>query len=79
MVIMIMIRVATVFSGIGSPEWALKRIGIDHELVFACDNGERELKQSREQIEKTIKKMSDEEKKYYIDNLYDKILCSSLI
>lgn len=67
-----MIRVATVFSGIGSPEWALKRIGIDHELVFACDNGERELKLSREQIEKDIKKMSDEEKKYYIDNLYDK-------
>ncbi len=68
----IMIKVATVFSGIGSPEWALKRIGIEHELVFACDNGERELKQTKEEIEKEIKGLSDTEKKYFVDNLYDK-------
>ena len=39
-----MIRLATVFSGIGSIEWALKRMNIDHEIVFACDNGDIELK-----------------------------------
>ena len=27
-----MINVATVFSGIGSPEWALKRIGVDYKI-----------------------------------------------
>ena len=39
-----MIRLATVFSGIGSIEWALKRMNIEHEIVFACDNGDIELK-----------------------------------
>lgn len=39
-----MIRLATVFSGIGSIEQALKRLGIEHRIVFACDNGDAELK-----------------------------------
>lgn len=67
-----MIRIATVFSGIGSPEWALKRIGVNHKLIFACDNGERELKMTKEEIEQKMKSLSDKNKKYYIDNLYDK-------
>ena len=33
-------RVATVFSGIGAIEHALERMGIDHEIVFACDNSD---------------------------------------
>lgn len=36
-----MLRVATVFSGIGAPEEALKQMNIEYEIVFACDNGER--------------------------------------
>jgi len=32
-----MIKVGTDFSGIGSPESALKRLGIPHDLIFACD------------------------------------------
>lgn len=39
-----MIRLATVFSGIGSIEQSFKRLKIDHEIVFACDNGDIELK-----------------------------------
>lgn len=31
------IRLATVFSGIGSIEHALLRVGLPHEIVFACD------------------------------------------
>ncbi len=38
-----MIRLGTVFSGIGSIEQSLKRLGAEHELVFACDNGDVEL------------------------------------
>jgi DNA (cytosine-5)-methyltransferase 1 len=34
------IRVATVFSGIGAPEFALKRMNIPSEIVFACDTDE---------------------------------------
>lgn len=33
-----MLRVATVFSGIGAIEHALERIGVPYKLVFACDN-----------------------------------------
>ncbi len=35
-----MIRLATVFSGIGAIEHALDRMGIDSKIVFACDNGD---------------------------------------
>ena len=35
-----MIRLATVFSGIGAIEHALKRMHIEHKIVFACDNGD---------------------------------------
>lgn len=36
-------RLATVFSGIGSIEQALLRLGKNYEIVFACDNGDVEL------------------------------------
>lgn len=36
-------KLATVFSGIGAIEQALHRMGIDYEIVFACDNGDVDL------------------------------------
>jgi len=38
-----MIKLATVFSGIGAIEHALQRMGLDHKIVFACDNGDVEI------------------------------------
>ena len=38
-----MIRLATCFSGIGAIEHALNRMGIDNEIVFACDNGDVDI------------------------------------
>lgn len=35
-----MIKLATVFSGIGAIEHALQRMELEHEIVFACDNGD---------------------------------------
>ena len=35
-----MIKLATVFSGIGAVEHALNRMDINTEIVFACDNGD---------------------------------------
>jgi site-specific DNA-cytosine methylase len=32
------LKVGTLFSGIGAPEFALKESNIEHELVYACDN-----------------------------------------
>ena len=37
------LKVATVFSGIGAIEHALKRMEIEHEIVFACDNGDVDI------------------------------------
>lgn len=36
-------KLATVFSGIGAIEQALIRLGVDFDVVFACDNGDVEL------------------------------------
>ncbi|NFT38917.1 DNA cytosine methyltransferase [Clostridium sporogenes] len=38
-----MLKIATVFSGIGAIEHALKRMRIEYEIVFASDNGEVDI------------------------------------
>ena len=38
-----MLKIATVFSGIGAIEHALERLGIDYKIEFACDNGEVDI------------------------------------
>lgn len=38
-----MIKLATVFSGIGAVEHALSRMDLDYEIVFACDNGDVDI------------------------------------
>lgn len=38
-----MIKIGTVFSGIGAVEHALERMGIDYEIKFACDNGDVDI------------------------------------
>ena len=68
-----MLRIGTLFSGIGAIEQALYKMKIEHEIVFACDNGERELPISKEEIEKTIQNMSPLESKKYIDDLYNEL------
>lgn len=61
---------ATVFSGIGAIEQALIKQNIDHEIAFACDNGERELKLSEEEIKAMLKDKTNAERKAFIDELY---------
>lgn len=38
-----MIKLATVFSGIGAIEHALDRMNLEHRIVFACDNGDVDI------------------------------------
>ncbi len=38
-----MLKIGTVFSGIGAIEHALKRMAIPHKIVFACDNGDVDI------------------------------------
>lgn len=65
------IKIATVFSGIGSPEQALKRLNVPHKLMFACDNGERVISCDYKEEFKRIRTLSSaKEKREYVDKLY---------
>lgn len=66
-----MIKLATVFSGIGAIEQALKQMGVEYEIVFACDNGERYLDIDEKAIKKQIKGLSEKEKEEKIKEIYD--------
>ncbi|MGN8969727.1 hypothetical protein [Intestinimonas sp. HCP28S3_D6] len=66
-----MLKLGTVFSGIGAVEHALDRLGIPYEIEFACDNGERRLNTSYEEIEKATAGMTNAEKDAYVAALYD--------
>ncbi len=68
-----MIRLATLFSGIGAIEQAFIKQNIPHKIVFACDNGERELSYTKEEILKKTKNMSFEERNDYINELYNSL------
>lgn len=66
-----MIKLGTVFSGIGAIEQALIRLNIEHEIEFACDNGDVQIDVDYEKELKKIKKMnSTEEKRLYVEKLY---------
>lgn len=66
-----MIKLATVFSGIGAIEHALDRLNIPHKIIFACDNGDIPIEYNEVAELKKIKKMKNKiEKKKYVDNLY---------
>ena len=52
-----MIRLGTVFSGIGAIEQALKRLHVEHEIVFACDNGDIELSLFNRSTQKEYKQL----------------------
>ena len=66
-----MIKLATLFSGIGAVEQALIRMNKDYEIVFACDNGEIEIDFDVEKAKEYISKLKDKKaKKEYVDKIY---------
>lgn len=68
-----MLKLGTLFSGIGAVEQALIRLGIEYEIEFACDNGDIDIDIDID-IEKeknyVFNLKSKEEKREYVDNLY---------
>ena len=65
------IRLATVFSGIGAIEFAMKRMNIPHELVFACDNGERDITYDEAKEKEIVFNLDGPiAKKKYVDELF---------
>lgn len=66
-----MLKLGTVFSGIGAIEHALERLSIPHNIAFACDNGNIEIDLEKDEIEKNIASLkSFKDKKAYVDELY---------
>jgi DNA (cytosine-5)-methyltransferase 1 len=68
------LKVATLFSGIGAPEWALKRLGIKYESVLACDNGDVKLDDGVDinaERKKIATMNSFAKEKEYVDKLYE--------
>lgn len=64
------LRLGTLFSGIGAIEQAFLKLGIKHDIVFACDNGEREIPYSKEQIDQILKDIPSSERESKIAELY---------
>lgn len=83
-----MIRLATVFSGIGAIEHALKRMGLPYKIVFACDNGDVDIFAKKmgmnlddiefelENLSKTVEKINFDDK---VKDLYKEQLFNMLI
>lgn len=68
------LQLATVFSGIGAIEHALKRSFIPYDIVFASDNGDRELNIPEEDIKRELENISSySDRKDYIDELYSSL------
>ncbi len=65
-----MIRLATVFSGIGAVEQALLKNKDKHEIVFACDSGERYI-DINEKKEKELRQMDFHTRTKEVKKLYD--------
>ena len=65
-----MINIATLFSGVGAIEEALVKQNIDYKIIFAADNGERELKSSIKDIVDDTRGMSLLERNRHIEELY---------
>jgi DNA (cytosine-5)-methyltransferase 1 len=66
------IKIGTVFSGIGAIEFAFKRLGVKNLISFACDNGNRNIDIDVQNEIIKIKKLNNVfEKKIYVDNIYN--------
>ena len=65
-----MLKIGTVFSGIGAIEHALKRMSIPHKIVFACDNGEVDLLKSDDEILSDLSRIESlSDRKNYVRSL----------
>ncbi len=66
-----MLRLGTVFSGIGAVEHALEKLNIPYDIKFAGAKGERKLKAKYEDIEEATRGMGNVERNAYIAELYN--------
>lgn len=67
------IKLGTIFSGIGAIERAFKRMNINHEILFACDNGDRIVNLDYTELFKKVQNLKTPiEKCSFVDYVYSK-------
>ena len=65
------IKLGTIFSGIGAIEWAFKRMNINHEILFACDNGDRIVNLDYNELFQKVQNLKTPmEKCSFVNNVY---------
>lgn len=79
-----LIRLATVFSGIGAIEHALERMQLEHKIVFACDNGDvdiltKEIGMDIDAIGDELKSLAKRIKDIHYDNEVQDIYKDQLV
>ena len=67
------LKVGTLFSGIGAFEHALQQMKIPHKVQFACDCGERELPLTYANLYQLTKGLNNNELALYCENYINKI------
>ena len=67
------LKVGTLFSGIGAFEHALKQLNIPHKILFACDNGERELPLTYGNLFALTEGLNEDELYSYCEDYINKI------
>lgn len=67
------LKVGTLFSGIGAFEHALRQLNIPHKILFACDNGERELPLTYGDLFTLTEGLNEEELYSYCEEYINKI------
>lgn len=67
------LKIGTLFSGIGAFEHALKQLGIKHDIMFACDCGERELPLTFGNLADLLAGMNDEEINAYCTDYINRV------
>lgn len=67
------LKIGTLFSGIGAFEHALNQLGIKHKIQFACDCGERELPLTYGYLEQLTEGLTNEEVLIYCQNYINSV------
>lgn len=67
------LKVGTLFSGIGAFEHALKQLNIKHKILFACDNGERELPLTHGNLYQLTEGLNEDDLYTYCENYINRI------
>ena len=66
-----LLKIATVFSGVGAFEQALLKKSIQYEIVFACDTGERYVNINVDKLQEQLRGLPNKDREKFVSSIYD--------